>query len=326
METKKSKIVGRKELLEQFSGLNEQLWEQADHLFPVRITRSWLSRLKRIDDALGVQVFPHSMELVSDPKDLLDPVGEEKLSPVPWVIQKHPDRVLLITTRRCHLYCRYCFRRNHEGAEDPSHIEMQHALRYINNSGAKEVILSGGDPLAIPLKRLRWILNTIQIPTIRIHTRAPITEPSVVKNALIEELRGRTGIWLIVHCNHPKELSKDVRVALSKIRKIGIPILNQAVLLRGVNDSVPVLEELCTLLVQEQVFPYYLHHTDAAAGNTAFRVDIKRGLALYRALSKRISGLALPKYVIDPPDGSGKIEVEIYLRKQHGETSRDAKI
>ena len=131
MKTNKSKIVGKKELLSRFPVLEETMFTRADDLFPVRITRSWLKRVKSLSGPLGIQAFPNSWELSTDAEDLLDPVGEEALTPHPWLIQKHPDRILFITTRRCHLYCRYCFRRNHTGAEDPSEQEFDSAINFI---------------------------------------------------------------------------------------------------------------------------------------------------------------------------------------------------
>jgi lysine 2,3-aminomutase len=323
MEKRKSKIVGRKEILTRFPILSQNIFSRADQLFPVRITRSWLMRVKSIDDPLGVQAFPHESELNFDDGDLIDPVGEESLSPHPWLIQKHPDRILFITTRRCHLYCRYCFRRNHTGDEDPSDEEFMGAIDYINRQNVEECILSGGDPLALSPTRLETLITKIQSPTLRIHTRGPITEPSVITPKLLSLLEKRSGLWVIVHCNHPDELTKEVVQGLTQLRAAGIPVLNQAVLLRGVNDSVDTLRTLFQRLVQEQIFPYYLHHTDLASGNIQFRVSLEKGLALYEELQKFVSGVALPKYVIDPPDGSGKIEVVTYMRNRHGKASRN---
>ncbi len=318
MKTNKSKIVGRKELFSRFPLLQHDVFMKADHLFPVRITRSWLERVKSISDPLGIQAFPNPKELQADNEDLIDPVGEEVLSPHPWLIQKHQDRILFITTRRCHLYCRYCFRRNHTGPDDPSEKEFVSAINFINRQSYQECILSGGDPLALSLSRLERLLCELETPTIRIHTRAPITDPSCVRPKLLNILKNRKGVWMIVHCNHPKELTGEVEEALLHFRHLGIPVLNQAVLLKGVNDCVDTLTELCTKLVSLQVFPYYLHHTDSATGNAAFRVSLERGMTIYKHLRQRVSGIALPKYVIDPPDGSGKIEVETYMRNRNG--------
>ena len=323
MEKRKSKIVGKKELLSRFPSLSKNIIDQADQLFPVRITRSWLSRVKSIRGPLGVQAFPHLSELITQDGDLHDPVGEEELSPHPWLIQKHSDRILFVTTRRCHLYCRYCFRRNHTGAEDPSPEEWNSAIEYINTHSFEECILSGGDPLAVSHTRLTDIVESITTPSLRIHTRAPITEPSVITPKLINLLKRRKGLWVIVHCNHPDELTPSVREGLTSLIKAGIPVLNQAVLLKGVNDSVETLKLLFQSLVQLQVFPYYLHHTDSAAGNAIFRVSLEEGLRLYRDVQKIVSGIALPKYVIDPSDGSGKIDVATYVRNNHGKASRN---
>lgn len=311
--------MGRRELLQRFPHLSASVYAQADRLFPVRMTRSWLERIRDPFGPLARQALPDPVELMPHPTDNRDPVGETQVSPHPWLVQKHPDRVLLLVTRRCHLYCRYCFRRNHTGAEDPTSQELQEALDYVNASRAQELILSGGDPLAVRDARLFSIIDNVRptIPTIRIHSRAPITAPHRVTDALVAGLRRRAPVWLIVHCNHPSELTEPVRDALTRLVDAGIPVLNQAVLLRGVNDNADALAALCEALVSLRVFPYYLHHTDPAEGNAAFRVSAERGLAIHRELRRRVSGLALPRYVIDRPDGSGKISVEAWLRAQN---------
>ncbi len=311
-------MLGRPEAVERFPELDPELWSAADALFPVRVTRSWAERVRRIDDPLGLQAFPRPSELVPDPGDIPDPVGEERLSPVPWVIRKHADRVLLLTTRRCHLYCRYCFRRDHAGPDDPSPEELQRALAYIRSSGARELILSGGDPLTLTDQRLFAIIDAVRdaVPIVRVHSRAPITAPQRVTEALVAGLRARAPVWVLVHANHPRELSAEVRGALNRLVDAGLPVLNQCVLLRGVNDDVDTLAALCQDLLACRVHPYYLHHTDAAPGNAEFRVPIAEGLRIYAALKTRLSGIALPRYVIDPPDGSGKIAVEEWARRE----------
>ena len=153
------------------------------------------------------------------------------------------------------------------------------------------------------------------VPVIRIHSRAPITAPHRVTEALAAGLSARGPVWVLVHANHPDELSEDVREALRRLVDAGLPVLNQAVLLRGVNDDVDVLEALSSELLSLRVFPYYLHHTDAVPGNAAFRVSIERGLDLHARLARRVSGIGLPRYVIDPPDGSGKIDVATWAAR-----------
>lgn len=310
------RIMGRLEALRRFPELNEELWRRADSLFPVRITRSWAERIQDASDPLARQALPQATELVADPGDLEDPVGDRLRRPVPWVVQKHPDRVLLLMTRRCHLYCRYCFRRDDPGPEDPSPIELARALEYVRNSGARELILSGGDPLAVSDARLFSVLDTVRgaVGHVRIHTRAPITAPFRVSAELVEGLRQRGPIWVLVHCNHPDELSADTRAALARLSEAGIPLLCQSVLLAGVNDDLETLVRLSEALLACKVFPYYLHHPDPVPGNAAFRLGMDRGLELHRALARRVSGIGLPRYVVDPPDGLGKIEVAEWVR------------
>ena len=311
------RVVGFQEALSRFPSLDAKLWKQAEALFPVRLPRSWMERVEHPGDPLGLQALPSVDELTPSDGDLTDPVGETQCSPLPWIVRKHPDRVLLLVTRRCHMYCRYCFRRNHTGPEDPDDAALASSIRYIRASGARELILSGGDPLAVSDRRLIHILDAVRdvIPIIRIHTRAPITAPHRVTDALVSLLKARAPVWVVVHCNHPRELSPAVLEALGRLVDAGIPVLNQAVLLREVNDDADILAALCEALVAARVFPYYLHHTDAAAGNSAFRVGVEEGLSIYAALSARISGVALPRYVIDPPNGSGKITVSEWARQ-----------
>jgi len=307
-------MVGRPELLARFEQLSGVDWEALEARFPVGVPRAFLDAAEGSGrEAVLRQALPDPRELVSDAGDVPDPVGEQRLSPLPWVVRKHKDRVLLLLTKRCHLYCRYCFRADHQpGADvDPTEQEWAAMLEYARQSGADEVILSGGDPLAIRDQRLFDAIDAVRthVPVIRIHTRAPITFPTRVTEALITGLKERNPVWVIVHCNHAAELTPEVRAALSRFVDAGIPVLNQSVLLRGVNDDAEVLSALCTELVRLRVFPYYLHHPDAVPGNAHFRLTQEEGRAIYAALSTKVSGLALPRYVYDPPDGSGKRDV-----------------
>ena len=314
---RRGRIVGRQEATEAFPTVTESIWRKADQIFPVRITRSWFNRIQQVNGPLFKQSFPDAEELLSHPDDLDNPVGEFKKMPLPWVVQKHPDRVLLLTTKRCHFYCRYCFRRTHDGALDPTDEELEAALEFILSSQAQEVILSGGDPLACRPDRLDYILSKLrQKPIIRIHTRAPITEPSSVNARLVNILKVHSPIWLIVHCNHPNEINEEVAQSLAALANAGIPLLNQSVLLKGVNDDPEVLENLSTALLKHRVFPYYLHHPDSVTGNSSFRVELERGIEIYNQLRSRVSGIACPRYVIDPPDGSGKIDVLTYAQRR----------
>lgn len=302
--------MGRPEALRRFPWLGAVPWAAVASRFPVRLPRGYLGDATAPEDPRLRTALPDAAELLADEGDVPDPVGEQARSPVPWVVRKHPDRVLLLLTKRCHVYCRYCFRRDHEPGEgaDPTADEWRAALAYARGSGAREAILSGGDPLALHDDKLLEAIDTLRpaVPVIRVHTRAPITFPQRVTRALVSGLRARAPVWVVVHANHPVELSGPVREALARLVDAGLPVLNQAVLLRGINDSADVLAELCEELVALRVFPYYLHHPDAAPGNASFRVPLDEGRRIHAELRARLSGIALPTYVIDPPDGTGK--------------------
>ncbi|TNE89569.1 MAG: KamA family radical SAM protein [Deltaproteobacteria bacterium] len=303
-------MVSRGEMVDARPDLADSL-DAAHALFPVKVTRSFWNRMNPADpaDPLARQVLHSPEELVVHPEDEADPVGDAAKSPVPWVVHKYADRVLLMMTKRCHLYCRYCFRRNHEpGGLDPTAEEWEAALAYIESARPREVILSGGDPLAVRDDRLFATLDRLAAVSrvLRIHSRAPITFPERITDAFVAELRARQPLYLVVHTNHANELSAEVDQGLARLVDAGIPVLNQAVLLRGVNDDADVLASLFEALLERRVKPYYLHHTDHAAGNAHFRVSLDEGRVLMRQVRERVGGLALPVYVLDPPDGSGK--------------------
>lgn len=312
--------MGPPEARARWPWLGDVDWAAVGGEFPVRIPRVYVEGAVDPGDPRLLTALPDARELAADPGDRTDPVGDARQSPVAWGVRKHADRVLLLLTKRCHLYCRYCFRRNHQPGEqdDPTPEEWATLLAWAATSGAREAILSGGDPLAVSDARLFEAMDALRpnIPVLRVHTRAPITYPRRVTPALVAGLARRAPVWVLVHANHPAELNPDVRAALGRLVDAGLPVLNQAVLLAGVNDDVDTLAGLSEELVRLRVFPYYLHHPDHAAGNAHFRVDPERGLALWRALRARTSGIGLPAYVVDLPDGSGKIPVEEWLRSR----------
>lgn len=318
-------LIGRPEALRRYGWLRDVPWERVSAAFPVHIPRAYVGDAADPADVRLRTSLPAAEELLDAPGDLVDPVGDAARSPLPWVVHKHADRVLLLLTKRCHLYCRYCFRRSfHPGeGEDPTEAEWAAMLAYAARSGATELILSGGDPLAVSDARLFEAIDHAARPVVRIHTRAPITWPQRITPELVAGLRARGPVWVLVHCNHAVELSPPVRAAITRLVDAGIPVLNQAVLLAGVNDEVDVLLRLSEALLGLRVFPYYLHHPDAAPGNAHFRVDPRRGVALHRALRARTSGIGLPAYVVDLPDGTGKIPVEQWLADGGGVDSGD---
>jgi len=307
-------MVSKQEMLRERPDLAQD-YEALDDTFSVRVTRSFWDRIDVSDpkDPLAMQVFPDPRELEEREGALLDPVGECQRVPIPWVVHKHPDRVLLLMTKRCHLYCRFCFRRTHDPSEglDPTAEEWETALQYALTSGATEVILSGGDPLAVNDHRLEDTLLRLDAAglTVRVHTRAPVTYPKRVTEKLLQMFQQVRSLWVIVHCNHERELSADVDAAIGRLTEAGIPVLCQSVLLAGVNDDADTLVALFEALVRRKVFPYYLHHTDRVVGSHHFWVDADEGLRLYEQVRRRVSGLALPRYVIDMPDGTGKVDV-----------------
>ena len=307
-------VLGKQSILKRYPWITQAVFSAASKAFPVALTESWAKRATpHPKDPLLRQALPHKAELVPHASDQPDPVGDMAQSPVPWLVQKHPDRVLLLVTKRCHLYCRFCFRRDHKPSEvmDPTPEELEHAIQTAIDSGAREIILSGGDPLSLSNNQLGAILNRVRphFKVVRIHTRAPITSPERVDVGLIETLAKASPVWVVIHCNHPSELDPTARQAVQRMREAGISILNQSVLLKDVNDDLETLVALSESLVEIGVVPYYLHHTDPVPGNSHFRVSPKHGLALHHAMKQRLSGVALPGYVVDLPDGSGKIPV-----------------
>ena len=265
------------------------------------------------EDPIARQFVPDVEELVVSEDELVDPIGDNAFSPMRGLVHRYPDRVLLLPTLSCPVYCRYCFRRDQVGrAEDaPDREELELAITYIaNNAAIREVILTGGDPLSLSNNRLRSLLNRLasipHIDILRIHTRFPIAVPERITDALITALQTDIPVWMVLHCNHARELSKDVTSACNKLSLSGIPLLSQSVLLKGVNDDVETLTELFRALVRLKVKPYYLHHPDRARGTARFRVGLAESRALIETLRGQISGLCQPTYVVDIPGGHGK--------------------
>lgn len=264
------------------------------------------------------QFVPSAAELKSAPEERADPIGDETHSPLEGIVHRYPDRVLLKPTHLCAVYCRFCFRRETVGpgrAPALSKKQLAEALGYIRNrSEIWEVILTGGDPLVLSRRRLREIMVELaamaHVRVVRVHTRVPIVDPGRVTTALISALKaGPKAAWLVLHVNHPDELTPAAADALARLADAGLPLLSQSVLLRGVNDDERTLEVLLRRLVEHRVKPYYLHHPDLAPGTAHFRTNLRSGQELARGLRGRISGLCQPTYVLDIPGGHGKAPV-----------------
>ena len=274
------------------------------------------SLIVRRDDPIGLQVVPHADELVQAPHESADPIGDDALSPVPGIVHRYADRALLKPLLVCPVYCRFCFRREHVGPEGGLLDEsaLAGALGWLADHPAiTEVILTGGDPLMLSARRLRRIVAALDtmahVRTIRIHSRVPVADPERLDEAMADALETDKSMWLVVHANHARELTAPARAALRRVQRRGVPVLGQSVLLRGVNDSEAALEALFRAMVAARVKPYYLHQLDPAPGTVRFHVPIAEGRRLLAGLRGRVSGIALPTYVLDIPGGHGKVPI-----------------
>jgi lysine 2,3-aminomutase len=267
------------------------------------------------DDPIRAQVIPSPDELVAAEGELDDPIGDHAFSPTPRLTHRHADRVLLFPTYQCAVYCRFCFRKESLTSIGRGYTReaLEPALAYIaEHPEIREVILTGGDPLSLPdtaLAAIRARLEAIpHLRLLRIHTRVPVALPSRITPGLVQALQGRLMVTVVTHFNHPRELTQAAEAACRAMRQAGFVLLNQSVLLKGINDKVEVLEELCReLMYRLGVKPYYLHHGDLARGMAHRRTTIAEGQALVAELRRRLSGICNPTYVIDLPDGGGKV-------------------
>jgi len=264
-------------------------------------------------DPMARQFVPDERELDVGPEESRDPIGDEVHSPVEGIVHRYPDRVLLKPVSACAAYCRFCFRRETvgPGRGTLSRAALAAALDYTGRTPQIwEVILSGGDPLLLSPRRLKAIVTRLaamrHVKVIRVHTRLPVAAPERVTAALVRALKSDRAAFVVLHANHPRELTAQVRTACARFIDGGIPMLSQSVLLRGVNDNVETLGALMRALVECRIKPYYLHHADLAPGTAHWRTSIAQGQDLMRALRGRYSGLCQPAYVLDIPGGYGK--------------------
>lgn len=262
------------------------------------------------------QCIPTEKELHKNPGELNDPLAEVEQSPVSNIIHRYPDRVLFLLTDKCAMYCRHCTRRRLVGKTDCSVSEeaVVNALEYIRkNTAIRDVLLSGGDPLMLPEGKLENIISRLReiphVEIIRIGTRVPVVLPMKITDELLQMLRKYHPIWINTHFNHPKEITAASTRACEMIADAGIPLGNQSVLLKGINDDASVLRELYTKLVKIRVRPYYLYQCDVAEGIGHFRTPVEQGIEIMRSLRGYISGYAVPTFVIDAPMGGGKIPI-----------------
>jgi lysine 2,3-aminomutase len=268
-------------------------------------------------DPIAAQFMPRDGEQVFLPRESSDPIGDRRYLVTERLVHHYPDRALLLVNDRCATYCRFCFRRHFtgHGGGPLTRDQLEDACEYLGrHPGIREILLSGGDPLVLADEELAGLIGRLhQVGSryiIRVCTRVPVVLPSRVTPELARMLSGFEPLWVVIHANHPWELTDEFRAGIRRLRTAGIPVANQTVLLRGVNDDADTLEALFRGLVQAGVKPYYLFQGDLAAGTSHFRVDLGRGMDLMRALRARMSGLALPTYAVDLPDGAGKVAIE----------------
>ena len=286
--------------------------------FAVAVTDEMAGLIDPADpaDPIAAQFVPDAAELEASPDDQPDPIGDARWSPLPGLVHRYPDRVLLKPILTCPVYCRFCFRREQIGKDGGmlAPAALDRTFGYIReHPEIWEVIVTGGDPFLLSPRRISSIVGRIEaiphVAVIRFHTRVPVADPRRVGAALVAALNADKAVYVVVHANHPRELTPAMREAVGRLARAGIPVLSQSVLLRGVNDDAAVLEALFRGLVAMRVKPYYLHHPDLAPGTGHFRLGIDEGQRLVGALRGVVSGLCQPSYVLDIPNGYGKVPI-----------------
>jgi lysine 2,3-aminomutase len=269
-------------------------------------------------DPIARQFIPSADELVMQPGERTDPIGDDAHSPVAGIVHRYPDRVLFKLVHVCAVYCRFCFRREMVGPGKESALSDKAyagAIDYIRaHSEIWEVILTGGDPMMLSPRRLSEIMADLaaidHVKIIRLHTRVPVADPLRITAEMVDALKAADATtWIALHANHARELTENARAAVARLVDAGIPMVSQSVLLRGVNDDPAALEALMRSFVECRIKPYYLHHGDLAPGTAHLRTTIAHGQELMRALRGRVSGLCQPDYVLDIPGGAGKSPV-----------------
>jgi lysine 2,3-aminomutase len=283
--------------------------------YPMRITPYYLSLIKKPGDPIWLQCVPDPHELKDDNLPI-DPFNEKGLSPVPGLIHRYPDRVVLLVSSACPTFCRFCMRKPRLGHHRISTLDnsMDAPLEYVERTRViRDVILSGGDPLLLTDETLEDILAGLRrishIEMIRINTRAPVTLPERITSRLCRMLKKFHPIYVNTHFNHPLEITAESTEACARLADAGIPLGNQTVLLRGVNDFPEVMKRLMQKLLAIRIRPYYLHQMDLVKGTGYFRTSVVKGLEIMAALRGHTSGMAIPYYMVDLPGGKGKVPI-----------------
>ncbi len=282
------------------------------------ITPYYLSLIdpKNVNDPIRKQAIPTSNELIQSDADLDDPLHEDSDSPVKGLTHRYPDRALLLITDQCAMYCRHCTRRRFAGQNDDIQLlsQIDEAIEYIKNTPQiRDILLSGGDALLMSDDRLEYIIKKLReishVEIIRIGSRVPVVMPQRITDDLVNMLKKYHPIWLNTHFNHPSEITKESILACEKMANAGIPLGNQSVLLRGVNDCVHVMKKLVNELVKIRVRPYYIYQCDLSNGLEHFRTPVSKGIEIIEGLRGHTSGYCVPTFVVDAPGGGGKTPV-----------------
>ena len=314
----KNRITNR-EQLEQYMTLTPD--EKAGVAFAgkklaLSITPYFFNLIDRDDPncPIRLQMIPREGETKISEGEMLDSLGEDEHSPVPGIVHRYPDRVLFLVTDRCAAYCRYCTSsRLVSNAQDYNfHPEYEQGLRYIeSHPEVRDVLLSGGDPLLLSDRKLEHLLARLReiphVEFIRIGSRIPVFLPQRITPKLTEIFKKYGPIWMSIHVNHPKEATAELKAACDRLSYAGVPLGNQSVLLAGVNDDAETMKALVHRLLRMRVRPYYLYQMDLITGGTHFKVDVRKGLEIIKALRGHTTGYAIPQYVIDAPGGGGKV-------------------
>lgn len=268
------------------------------------------------DDPVRKQAVPTAKELLISPEDQLDPLSEDEDSPAPGLTHRYPDRVLFLITDMCAMYCRHCTRRRFAGQKDASapRERIDRALEYIESATeVRDVLLSGGDALMVGDNNLEYILQRLRaiphVEIVRIGSRAPVVMPQRITPELVQMLAKYHPVWLNTHFNHPNEITEESKLACERLANAGIPLGNQSVLLRGVNDCPNIMKKLVHELVRIRVRPYYIYVCDLSQGISHFRTPVSKGIEIIEALRGHTSGYCVPTFVVDAPGGGGKIPV-----------------
>lgn len=282
----------------------------------VSITPYWATLMDPDDVECPIrrQAVPLAEEFNISPHEMVDPCAEDRDARAPGLVHRYPDRVLMLVTEQCAMYCRHCTRRRIVGEKEHAPLDLNKAIEYIkSNRKIRDVLISGGDPLMLEDEQLEEIISRVRaishVEFLRIGTRVPVTLPQRITEKLVGILKKYSPLWISLHINHPRELTRRVKQALGMLADAGIPLGSQTVLLKGINDKPYIMRKLMHDLLEVRVRPYYIYQCDPVKGTAHFRTPVATGINIIEKMRGHTSGYAVPTYVIDAPGGGGKIPV-----------------